>query len=89
MGLLMVQGQSVMVRVVACSSSLAAIVHNRVSFEDSYLSDSVGVGAVGDLGGARAVGLVGGNDLGGVGGSVRSSRRSSNGVRRDRGDGSR
>lgn len=31
-----------------------------------YLGDGVGVGAVGDLGGTRAVGLVGGDDLGGV-----------------------
>lgn len=33
----------------------------------AYLSDSVGVSAVGDLGRARAVGLVRGNDLSGVG----------------------
>lgn len=37
---------------------------------NSYLSDGVGVGAVGDLGGARAVRLVRGNNLSGVRGSV-------------------
>lgn len=62
----MVQGQSVMVRVVAYDILLVAgFLH--LNFQDSsYLSDGVGVGAIGDLGGARAVGLVRGNDLSGV-----------------------
>lgn len=34
---------------------------------DPYLGDSVGVGAIGDLGRTRAVRLVRSNDLGGVG----------------------
>ena len=40
----------------------------------AYLGHSVGVGAVGDLGRARAVGLVRGNDLGGVLGHIGGSR---------------
>ena len=76
MGLVTVQGQSVMVRVVGYRSKLAkgfsgvhlsgerSILGSHSSpGRKSYLSHGVGVGAVGDGGGRRAVGDVGLNDL--------------------------